>query len=230
MSHLMMIYPLYLENINNSKNKDLLIRSVKYFQSATMPKMGASQSSPAAAALGLGNLAMELMNQILYKDTENEKLGKNGIYYLATPCIETSLSYNTCVQDMLLQSWGNKIRVFPALPANWNDVAFHNFRTEGAFLISASRKDGKTSFVRIKSLAGEPCVICPAIDGIPRVDSQSNHKLVEIESGCYSLDIRQGEEVILYQGDIKPEFIIEPLALEPGGLNKGNSPVIKLHS
>ena len=230
MSHLMMIYPLYLENIDTSKNKELLIRSVKYFQSATMPKMGASQSSPAAAALGLGNLALERMNDIIYRDAENEKLGKNGIYYLATPCIETSLSYNTCVQDMLLQSWGNKIRVFPALPDDWNDVAFHNFRAEGAFLLSASRKNGITSFVRIKSLAGEPCVICPAIDGIPRLDSQSNHKLVELEKGCYSLDIRQGEEVILYQGDIKPEFIIEPLALEPGGLNQGNSAGIKLQS
>jgi alpha-L-fucosidase 2 len=228
MSHLMMIYPLYLENIDNSKNKDLLVRSVKYFQSATMPKMGASQSSPAAAALGLGNLALERMNVILYRDAENEKLGKNGIYYLATPCIETSLSYNTCVQDMLLQSWGNKIRVFPALPDGWKDVAFHNFRVEGAFLISASRKDGKTSFVRIKSLKGEPCVICPAIDGIPRIESQNNNKIVELEKGCYILDIRRGEEVILYQGDSKPEFIIEPLALEPGGFNQGNSSGIKL--
>jgi hypothetical protein len=66
-------------------------------------------------------------------DAAAEKLGKNGIYYLATPCIETSFSYNTCVQDMLLQSWGNKIRVLPALPDSWKDVAFHNFRAEGAF-------------------------------------------------------------------------------------------------
>ena len=135
---------------------------MKYFQPVTMPKMGASQSSPAAAALGLGNLALERMNDILYRDAENEKLGKNGIYYLATPCIETSLSYNTCVQDMLLQCWGNRIRVFPALPDSWKDVAFHDFRAEGAFLISASRKNGITIFVRIKSLAGEPCIICPA--------------------------------------------------------------------
>ena len=76
MSHLMMIYPLYLENIDNSKNKDLLVKSVKYFQSVTMPKMGASQSSPASAALGLGNLALERMNDILYRNAENEKLGK----------------------------------------------------------------------------------------------------------------------------------------------------------
>ena len=200
MSHLMMIYPLYLENIDNSKDKDLLERSVRYFQPVTMPKMGASQSSPAAAALGLGNLALQRMNDILYREAENEKLGKNGIYYLSTPCIETSLSYNTCVQDMLLQSWGNRIRVFPALPDSWENVEFQNFRAEGAFLISARRVNGITSFVRIRSLAGEPCVICPAMDGIPRIESKNNNKLVELEKGVYRLDIKKGEEVILYQG------------------------------
>ena len=209
MSHLMMIYPLYLENIDNNKNKDLLERSVRYFQPLTMPKMGASQSSPAAAALGLGNLALQRMNDILYKEVENEKLGKNGIYYLSTPCIETSLSYNTCAQDMLLQSWGNKIRVFPALPDGWKEVAFHNLRTEGAFLISASRVNGITSFVRIRSLAGEPCVICPAMNGTPRIESKYNTKLVELEKGCYRIDISKDQEVILYQGDTKPDFIIK---------------------
>jgi alpha-L-fucosidase 2 len=157
------------------KDRELLERSVRYFQPVTMPKMGASQSSPAAAALGLGNLALQRMNDILYRDAENEKLGKNGIYYLATPCIETSLSYNTCVQDMLLQSWGNKIRVFPALPDEWKDVAFHDFRTEGAFLVSARRENGITTFVRIKSLAGEPCVICPAIEGIPLISGKKEY-------------------------------------------------------
>jgi alpha-L-fucosidase 2 len=219
MSHLMMIYPLYLENIDNGADKDLLELSVRYFQPVTMPKMGASQSSPAAAALGLGNLALQRMNDILYREVENETLGKNGIYYLSTPCIETSLSYNTCVQDMLLQSWGNKIRVFPALPDDWKEVAFHDFRAEGAFLISARRENGKTSFVRIKSLAGEPCVICPAINGIPLITSKNKIKLEEIEQGCYRLDISQGDEVILYPADGNPEFIVEPQALESEKVN-----------
>ena len=219
MSHLMMIYPLYLENIDNNKNIDLLEKSVRYFQPVTMPKMGASQSSPAAAALGLGNLALQRMNDILFRNAENEKLGGNGIYYLATPCIETSLSYNTCVQDMLLQSWGDKIRVFPALPDSWKDVAFHDFRAEGAFLISARRENGITSFVRIKSLAGEPCIICPAMDGAPRINSKNDIKVKEIEKGCYRLDIRQGEEVFLYRGDSKTDFLIEALPLEPDRIN-----------
>jgi hypothetical protein len=215
----MMIYPLYLENIENNKDKQLLERSVRNFQPVTMPKMGASQSSPAAAALGLGNLALQRMNDILYREAPDEKLGKNGIYYLSTPCIETSLSYNTCVQDMLLQSWGNKIRVFPALPDSWKDVTFHNFRAEGGFLISASRKNGVTSFVRIKSLAGEPCLICPAIDGIPGISNKNSIILEEVEKGCYKIDLKKGEQVILFQGTNVPDLVIEPLAMEQNKIN-----------
>lgn len=220
MSHLMMIYPLYLENVDHTEDLELLERSVKNFRPATaLPKMAASQSSPAAAALGLGNLAHQLMNSILYSQSENEKLGKNGMYYLATPCIETALSFNTCVQDMLLQSWGNKIRVFPALPDSWQDVAFHDFRAEGAFLVSASRKNGKTEFVRIKSLAGEPCILNPSMNEIPRVSSQQMIKIEAMENGCYSIDLKKGEEVVLYAGNEKPDARFEPLELDKELIN-----------
>ena len=33
------------------------------------------------------------------------------------PVIETPLSGAQCIHDMLLQSWGGKIRVFPAVPS-----------------------------------------------------------------------------------------------------------------
>lgn len=219
MSHLMMIYPLYIENIEDSEDTALLKKSVTNYQPVYMPKMAASQSSPAAAALGMGNLALQRMNDILYREVDYEVLGKNGIYYLRTPCIETSLSYNTCVQDMLLQSWGNKIRVFPALPDSWQDVAFHNFRTEGAFLISAKRQNGKTIFVRIKSLEGAPCIINPAFDALPQLSSQRNIKIEEVEKASYRVDLKKGEEVIFYQDTDKPDFVIDPLALDPQKIN-----------
>lgn len=160
MSHLLMIYPLYLENRYNRPNTDLLLTSLRNFHpTGGLRKMAASQSSPAAAALGEGNLACQWMETIRTSQSDKEKLGINGIYYLATPCIETSLAYNTCVQDMLLQSWGNRISVFPAVPDDWQDVEFQNLRTEGAFLVCAKRVKGKTVAVKLKSLAGEPCLI-----------------------------------------------------------------------
>ena len=198
MSHLMMIYPLYLENIDNSDDIELLKRSLLKFRPPTaLPKMAASQSSPAAASLGMGNLANELMEIILYKESDNEKLGKNGMYYLATPCIETNLAYNTCIQDMLLQSWGNKIRVFPALADAWKDVEFHDFRAEGAFLVSAKMEGGIIIFIRIKSLAGEPCVLKADFESEPEVIGKSKIRIEKIENGCFTIPIKKGDEIIL---------------------------------
>jgi len=42
-------------------------------------------------------------------------------------------------------------------------VTLHDFRTQGAFLVSAARTGGVTRFVRLRSLAGEPCRVKPGI-------------------------------------------------------------------
>jgi hypothetical protein len=109
---------------------------------------------------------------------------------------------------MLLQSWGNKIRVFPALPDAWDTVAFHNLRAEGGFLISARRIRGVTIFVRIMSLAGEPCVVSPAMSGKVKAFAKRKVELVELDSNCYRIELKKSEEVFLYQGDSKPDLFI----------------------
>jgi len=219
MSHLMMIYPLYLVTVEQPGTSTLLEKSVRRYDPTGMPKMAATQSSPAAAALGLGNLAHKRMSDILYRDAPHEKLGRNGIYYLSTPCIETSLGFNTCVHEMMIQSWGGVIRVFPAMPDVWASAAFHNFRTEGAFLVSAVREAGRTRFVRIESLAGEACVIRPALDGEPRVLSKRQVTIRKMGDGVYSLDLRKGESVILYDSRERPLLAIEPMPVEKSECN-----------
>ena len=53
------------------------------------------------------------------------------------------------VQEMLLQSWGGTVRVFPAVSARWGDASFRDLRAEGGFLVSATRRAGCTAEVRI---------------------------------------------------------------------------------
>jgi len=53
------------------------------------------------------------------------------------------------LQEMLLQSYGGTIRVFPAIPAAWKEASFETLRAEGAFLVSAERKDRLTQSVEI---------------------------------------------------------------------------------
>jgi len=101
----------------------------------------------------------------------------------------------------------------------WQDVSFHNLRTEGAFLVSAKRKKGKTCFVRIKSLAGEPCAVKPSMDEGIRISGKKEYELKELVDGFCEINLKKGEEIILYQGNEKPEITIEPIAMELDKVN-----------
>jgi alpha-L-fucosidase 2 len=86
----------------------------------------------------------------------------NTMYYEGNhfPCGETPPAAAGALQDLLLQSWDENIHVFPSVDDDkLRQVSFYEFRTEGAFLVSARRENGTTMFVQITSLAGEPCVL-----------------------------------------------------------------------
>lgn len=70
------------------------------------------------------------------------------------------------LQEMLLQSYGGVIRVFPCWP---RDVAasFTTLRAEGAFLVSASWREGRVTGLEILSEKGGPCrLVTPWPQGI----------------------------------------------------------------
>lgn len=97
--------------------------------------------------MGKGNEALTYLDKLFTKF-----LSVNTLYRESGPVIETPLSAAQSIHDMLLQSWGGKLRIFPAVPDSWKDIAYKDFRAEGAFLITASRKNGKTEFITIKTL------------------------------------------------------------------------------
>jgi alpha-L-fucosidase 2 len=61
------------------------------------------------------------------------------------------------IQEMLLQSHRGIIRVFPAIPAHWDNVSFTTLRAEGGFLVSARRSEGVTEWVQIRAEHGGTC-------------------------------------------------------------------------
>ena len=63
------------------------------------------------------------------------------------------------LQEMLLQSYSGTIRIFPAIPPEWQSVSFKTLRAEGAFLITAERAGGLTERVEITSEKGGLCRI-----------------------------------------------------------------------
>jgi len=166
----------------------------------------ATGASSMYAWLGDGDKALFYLNYLL----ASERVAPTTLYSEGNPCIESPLSLITCVHDMMLQSHGGKIRVFPAAPSSWPDAAFHDLGAEGGFLVSARKTDGVTQFVQIQSLAGAPCVIradIPApiisINGMRVESSQVTHSA----SGFYDLALKKGDIATL-----------TPLALEKAEL------------
>ncbi|HEU4426994.1 MAG TPA: carbohydrate-binding protein, partial [Pilimelia sp.] len=157
-SHLLMIYPLYLVNWDQTANRSLIERSVAHWHALTGAHRGYSYTGAASmyAMMGRGDTALTYLRRF-FDTSERFPCRPNTHYTEAGPVVETPLSASQSIHDMLCQSWGGVIRVFPGVPSAWRDVTLHDFRTQGAFLVSAARTGGVTRFVRLRSLAGEPC-------------------------------------------------------------------------
>jgi len=65
--------------------------------------------------------------------------------------MEANCAIAAGVSDMLVQGWGDTVRLFPAVPAHWRDVVFRDLLTEGAFRVSAIRREGRTVWARVRA-------------------------------------------------------------------------------
>ena len=73
--------------------------------------------------------------------------------------LEGNFAFAQGVQELLLQTRGGIIEVFPAVPESWKNVSFRTLRAEGAFLVSAVKENGKVKEIVVKSEAGGNCLL-----------------------------------------------------------------------
>lgn len=79
--------------------------------------------------------------------------------------LEGNFAFAAGVQEMLLQSHTGVIRVFPAIPQSWHTVSFENLRAMGAFLVSATKQEGKLVRLRVFSEKGGDLTLISPVDG-----------------------------------------------------------------
>ncbi|MBF8187516.1 twin-arginine translocation signal domain-containing protein [Nonomuraea sp. K274] len=216
-SHLLQIYPLNEITWEQPDKRDLIEKSLQHWIGFTGALQGYSFTGAAsiAAQQGKGDNSLyylrELMQQGFIKP--NTMYRESG-----GPVIETPLSAAQSLHDMLVQSWGGLIRIFPAAPDAWPDLTVHNFRTEGAFLVSAVRQAGATRWVRVRSLAGQPCRLRHGIAGRCTV---LGARWKELDDGVIELDLRKDHEALVYAHGVK-DFTVAPVTItqpgEPWGL------------
>ncbi len=161
-SHLLAVYPLYELTGHTPDELALIEKSLAHWVGFEGALQGYTFTGAASmsALLGKGEDALKYLGQLMSRFIQ-----ANTMYKESGPVIETPLSAAQSLHDMVCQSWGGVIRVFPALPAAWKDLTVHDFRTQGAFLLSAVREGGTTRWVRLVSEAGAPCVVRHGIAG-----------------------------------------------------------------
>ncbi len=98
------------------------------------------------------------------------------------------------ISDMLLQGWRDTVRVFPAVPAHWRDLAFRDLVTEGAWKVSAVRNRGRTVWVRITAKVPGTVRLRNPFEG---ADADVLEGEVVLKNGCYEASLTAGQSVIL---------------------------------
>jgi hypothetical protein len=226
-SHLLGLYPLFQLNPDSPEDRKLVEKSVVHWHKIEDGKNLAGYSYTGAAslyaALGRGNDANALLQNFLLGNIGISQLLSNTFYVEVggkNPVIETPLSATASILELLIQSWGGKIRVFPAVPDKWKDASFYQMRAQGGFLVSASRSQGKTEWISVKSLSGEPCVIkVPDWTNAGQTGKGERFTVTKIGEGEFSIDLKAGDEIVLSSELKAIQPIVKPIPHTSGELN-----------
>lgn len=165
-SHLMAIYPLSILNWSDGKESQSVIAAslrkldtvgpdywtgYSYAWLATL-RARALDGEGAADALRTFARCFCLPNSF-HVNGDQSGSGKSKFTYRPFT-LEGNFACAAGIQEMLLQSTGGRIRVFPAIPQSWENASFQHLRAEGAFLVSATRHGGITTRISVTSEVG----------------------------------------------------------------------------
>jgi len=213
-SHLLQIYPLYDVTWERPEHRQVIETSLNHWVGFE----GALQGYTFTGAASISAQMLRGEQAAFYLgELQRRYIQPNTMYKESGPVIETPLSAAKSLQDMLVQSWDGVLRLFPAVPAAWGDLALRDFRTEGAFLLSASRAGGKTRWLKVHSEAGAPCVLRPGIEGdLAVTDARGrSRRWRRLGNGDVQVELARGEDAFLYRKGDRPDFGVRPVA--PGG-------------
>jgi hypothetical protein len=211
-SHLLWLYPLQESSWDRPADRDLMRRTFDHW--AGMRDRWHGYSFAAASSMcsvmdapeeGLAHLNFFLDGNV----TDSTQLTPNTMYREgANFAIESPLAAAQSVLDMLVQSHGGVVKVFPAVSSGWPDASIAGLRTQGAFTVDASRHAGRTEWIRIRSEAGEPLVLQHGIAGDISVRDQRGRPVRhnEVAPGRISVALRRGETAIVTVRGGRPDL------------------------
>jgi alpha-L-fucosidase 2 len=114
-----------------------------------------------ASRAGRANHALQLLEA--YRDAyvwpngfhvngDYKRTGRS--YYDEVFTVEAECGFTAAMNEMLLQGWGGRLRIFPSVPEKWRDVSFRQLRAEGGFLVSAEMRRGEVISATVEAEKG----------------------------------------------------------------------------
>lgn len=114
-----------------------------------------SPDAAAAARLGMGDVAYDGIAHMCFL----HQIRASGFHDDGNGAFESNGLVTCAVNEMLLQSYDETIRVFPALPSNPNFQASFTLHAMGGFLVTSEYRNQQVQYVGIRSEYGEPLKI-----------------------------------------------------------------------
>jgi alpha-L-fucosidase 2 len=165
-SHLMAYHPLgLLDYSNGMEDREIIDNTLRTldtygsdwwtgysFSWLGILKARAFDGEGAAEALRIFATAFCLPNSF---HVNGDQSGKGYSKFTYRPfTLEGNFAFAAGIQEMLLQSHTGVIRVFPAVPDDWEEMSFSGLRAAGAFLVSARMEQGEVVEVDVRSEKG----------------------------------------------------------------------------
>ncbi|WP_209331158.1 glycosyl hydrolase family 95 catalytic domain-containing protein [Lunatimonas salinarum] len=170
-SHLMAIHPLSLIDISNGEgDQDIITNTIAHldkigtsywtgYSFAWLGNLRARAGDGQGAAKALRDFASSfVLANSFHVNGDQSGTGKSNFTYRPFT-LEGNFAFAAGIQEMVIQSHTGVLRLFPAIPSDWQDITFSTLRAQGAFLVSAKRMAGEVESVEITAEKGGKLVL-----------------------------------------------------------------------
>lgn len=197
------IYPAGIINWFSSEElKELGRRTINRVEKSTSHANSNFTINMARARLGLGDEAIANA-KMCFSGTDVGKFSKeqpNGLFYWAAHgyFMTEQVAISRLVTELLLQSAGEVIRIFPAWPAG-TDAHFTDLPAQGGFLVSAGLAGGTIGNVRLRSTVGGTVkLVSPWKQEVAVIEQSANASIpVTTEAGISAFPTIAGKTYVL---------------------------------
>ncbi|MEO5945003.1 MAG: glycoside hydrolase family 95-like protein [Ferruginibacter sp.] len=208
MSPYMGIYPLDLLSVDNAGDNIIIDKSLQHIQQegtrawcgysfSWMANIYARTKHADSAEKMLTIFASNFCSSNSFHLNGDQKGGQYSGFTYRPFTLEGNFAFAQGIQEMLLQSHGDVIQIFPAVPKSWKNISFTNLRAEGAFLISAKQENGVPTEVKIEAEKGG---LLQLKQPFKTFYFDAKNKKYLMKNDILLIEMKRGEEIILKNG------------------------------